>query len=151
MLITFRIYFLASLRSVREVFDKLDNDVTRAFYIASNYVLVDEMFALDRGDLTFFVVDRFYSSSCSYTVGEAVVGGVDKILELDNSWFDWPQDLLKPELIILLEVDYSIRNSRISKRCTAASAGNPWDERLQLNPDMAERIMAGLNMCLCNR
>lgn len=114
--------------------------------MASNYVLVDEMFNLcsQRFDDCFFVVDRFYSSTCSYTVGKYTDGGIENVKELDDSWFDWPQDLMKPELIILLEVDDTIRNSRISNRNTT-SIGNPWDERLRLHPDMAARIVAGLN------
>ena len=54
-----------------------------------------------------FVVDRFYSSTCAYTVGKATTGSVEELedlLQKNQSLTSWPEDLLLPSLSIILTI-----------------------------------------------
>ena len=58
-----------------------------------------------------FVVDRFYSSTCGYTIGKATVGdleSIDNLVEKDQELVRWPLNLLKPALCIILKIGESI-------------------------------------------
>jgi hypothetical protein len=128
-----------SLRSLRPLFDGLDEPITRAFYTCGNYTAAEE---LKTGSFTFeqtsgmtdrseidtvalarttsglpqvTIVDRFYHSTCAYTVG-AATKTVDGVHRLDEEVFQWPVDLPWPALVLLLDMDDDKRMARIRAR-----------------------------------
>ena len=57
-----------------------------------------------------FVVDRFYSSTCGYTIGKATDGEfdiIDNLVEKDQDLLRWPLNLVKPTLCIILKIGES--------------------------------------------
>ena len=64
---------------VRNVFDRYGGLVARAFYMISNYAFVRECFAAceSSGQSLTFVVDRFFSTTASYTIGKETSGGIE--------------------------------------------------------------------------
>ena len=133
-----------SMAAIRPVFDKRGGAVARAFYAVGNYVLQFEMekeCEENPSASMVFVVDRWYSSTCAYSIAwENTHGGPESIDELDSRFFEWPKDLGPPQLMILLEVDDRIRRQRVINRAARPSF-NPWDDRLSQDVDLGKRIM----------
>lgn len=91
-----------------------------------------------------FVLDRWYGSTCSYSIGQEV-SSIELIDQLPQESFSWPQDLLRPELVLQLTVDSKIRRARVSDRAKStgksiSSDSNPWDQLLQHDTGLEERI-----------
>lgn len=149
-----------SMSGVRDVFDKRGGAVARAFYMVSNYVLLldvrEEMERISAAEPSpseketsfVFVVDRWYTSTCAYTIGyKNTTGGEESIDSLDASLFRWPNDLRKPDVVALLQVDDEVRKRRVEKRAAAAvddDNHNPWDGRLSRDPCLGKRIFRAL-------
>ena len=58
-----------------------------------------------------YFVDRFYSSTCGYTIGKATAGEadvIDKLVENDDELVSWPSDLLRPALCVILKIGRDI-------------------------------------------
>jgi thymidylate kinase len=155
----------ASMSAVRSVFDRRGGAVARAFYMASNYVLQYEIRqAYDEYQQQssstrpepgpVFVVDRWYNSTCAYSIGwKNTVGTSEESVDLlDASFFCWPPDLqLVPELVILLKVDDSVRKERVRLRRREQEITepttvnhNPWDGRLDADENLGKRILRAM-------
>jgi thymidylate kinase len=156
----------ASMAAVRSVFDRRGGAVARAFYMASNYVLHYEIQeAYDKheqhldadssssSDRPVFLVDRWYNSTCAYSIGwKNTVGTPEESIDiLDASLFCWPGDLQLPELVILLQVNDSVRKERVRIRRREQEATepncinhNPWDARLDADENLGKRIMRAM-------
>eukprot|EP00178_Gracilaria_changii_P025361 TRINITY_DN78159_c0_g1_i1.p1 TRINITY_DN78159_c0_g1~~TRINITY_DN78159_c0_g1_i1.p1 ORF type:complete len:738 (-),score=80.57 TRINITY_DN78159_c0_g1_i1:459-2672(-) len=132
----------ASVAPIRDIFDKCGGIVSRAFYMVSNYILQYEMrVESDRDPSAIFFVDRWYSSTCAYSVGwKNTSGGPESVDELDASLFHWPKDLDVPNLMIVLQVDGPTRKERIRQRGKFLNH-NPWDDRLSKDNDLGKRIL----------
>eukprot|EP00854_Cymbomonas_tetramitiformis_P030697 gene30697-38428_t len=107
----------ASLASVRPIFDQIDNATTsRAFYAMSNYMLMHEIHDAWQSHNNIsrklcIIVDRWYGSTLAYSVAKSC-SSVDDIHRLPGELFNWPHDLLEPELVIVLQLAEEIRNKR---------------------------------------
>jgi thymidylate kinase len=154
------------MAAVRSVFDRRGGAVARAFYMASNYVLQYEIQqAYDKheqqldadsyssSDRPVFVVDRWYNSTCAYSIGwKNTMGTPEESIDiLDASLFCWPGDLQLPELVILLQVNDSVRKERVRMRRqeqeTAEPSSvnhNPWDGRLDADENLGKRILRAM-------
>ena len=136
-----------SMLSIRKLFDSADGVASRAYYMVSNYVLVDEMQAqCDRVQANLlFVTDRFYSSTCAYTIGTALSSRsrANSIADLPSHLFRWPHDLLEPVVAIVLHVPHEVRERRVLKRGNSDEivAGNTWEDRLRKNQKLGQNIM----------
>lgn len=166
------------MAAVRSVFDRRGGAVARAFYMASNYVLQYEIqqtyeaheqrqqqrqrqkqAALftdaDTNTEPVYVVDRWYNSTCAYSIGWKDTAGTPKesVDLLDASLFCWPPDLqLVPELVTLLQVDDSVRKERVRIRrqeqervespTTIIINHNPWDGRLDCRREFLRILRA---------
>ena len=113
----------ASISNVRPVFDKAGGSIARAFYMCSNYILQYEIRKACKQryndeKISVFIVDRWYSSTCAYTIGYKNTNGppTESIDLLPDSLFKWPRDLSPPDLMIILEVDDDVRIKRVSNR-----------------------------------
>ena len=54
-----------------------------------------------------FVVDRFYCSTCSYTIGRETFGteeDIEHLLDEIPSLVEWPKNLLIPDICIILRI-----------------------------------------------
>lgn len=150
-----------SLSAVRPVFDKRGGPVARAFYMCCNYILQHEMAkqatliheeSSTPGQYFVFLIDRFYSSTCAYTVGWKNTSGSAalSIGTLPDSIFKWPPNLVPPNVMLILGVNDATRRQRVASRAdpsetsltTAPSRHNPWDERLSNDEELGQRIMA---------
>ena len=57
--------------------------------------------------ISVFVVDRFYSSTCWYTIDKATAGEadvIDKLIENNEELVSWPADLVRPALCVILKI-----------------------------------------------
>ena len=95
------------------------------------------------GQSLVFVVDRFYSSTLAYTLGQALATDQEvQLLARDQpELFCWPKDLARPVLQLTLEVEEEVRRIRVQAR----NAGEPpksnnWDDRLAEDPGLGRRI-----------
>lgn len=133
----------SSLIGVRPAFDKRGGPVARAFYTVSNYVLQHEILKDERHSV--FVVDRWFSSTCAYSIAwKNTTGGPEAIDALPPHLFRWPEDLHPPQLQLLLRLEDSVRIARVKDRAAGisdTSRYNPWDQRLTDDLDLGRRIM----------
>lgn len=129
------------MASVRDIFDKRGGAVSRAFYMISNYVLQYEL-RKDRPAVV--LVDRWYSSTCAYSIGwKNTEGGPESVDQLDDSLFQWPRDLETPALVFVLQVDDEVRRQRVAGRGKLDNH-NPWDDRLSHDANLGQRILRAL-------
>lgn len=137
-----------SLSSVRPVFDKRGGFVARAFYMVSNYVLQYEIrrLAQDTHEDTPLVVfvDRWYGSTLAYSVSwkntHEGTESIDKLFKDSPNLFSWPSDLDPPQLMVVLDVEATVRKARVSSR-NQTTLYNPWDGRLNDDDELGSRIM----------
>ena len=135
-----------SMLTIRKFFDSIHGAASRAYYMLSNYVLADEMQAkCDRAqeDLL-FVTDRFYSSTCAYTIGTSLSSKpTNSVAKLPSHLFCWPHDLLKPIVAIILQVPHAIRERRVLERGNSDEivAGNTWEDRLRRSQKLGQDII----------
>ncbi|CAB9501016.1 Inherit from KOG: thymidylate kinase [Seminavis robusta] len=146
-----------SMNAVRPVFDKRGGPVARAFYMVSNYILQYEITLLEqehqqepsKGRLV-VVVDRWYTSTVAYSCAwKNTTGAASSIDSLASGpLFSWPVDLRAPDVLFLLQVEDSVRRERVQsrrqKQQSTPDSFNPWDQRLDDDPQLGERIMRGL-------
>jgi hypothetical protein len=103
-----------SLAPVRPVFDALPETPCRAFYNIGNYLAAVEI-AETPDDGRPWIVDRFYSGTAAYTIGNATPT-VEAVDALPAQCFAWPPDLPSPHLVILLTMDDAARMARLRAR-----------------------------------
>ena len=140
----------ASLDEVRQFFDGLkamtcaDRDrvyrAKRAFYLLSNYVLQNEMIeecAAAQKSLI-FVVDRYYSSTASYSAGQETT----TLPEVDALPLPWPEDLLRPDVILVLCASPAKREARAKAR--GADEFKAYERLLEEDPALGERIVRAM-------
>ena len=145
-----------SMSEVRDIFDKRGGPIARAFYMVSNYVLlydITEEININNAKTTSYVVvvDRWYTSTCAYTIGyKNTVNGPETVDSLDSSLFAWPHDLPKPDLVVLLQVDDKVRKDRVHTRAAEEKIinNNPWDARLSNDSNLGKRIFRSLQRCV---
>jgi thymidylate kinase len=142
-----------ALKAARAIFDTRGGAVARAFYMVCNYVLQHEIQQEQQNHqpssyddeqteakrLT-VVVDRWYSSTCAYSIGQHTQGGSEGIDALeDDSLFQWPHDLEPPGLVLLLEATNDVRRQRVQSRNLPVDLSE-WDDRLARNEQLCQRI-----------
>ena len=106
------------------------------------------------------LVDRWYTSTVAYSVAwKNTQGGIESVNALDASTFAWPVETLRPpDLFFLLQVDHEVRRDRVQARNKTTnvkeannnttsshnimdtSRFNPWDERLNQDENLGQRI-----------
>jgi len=100
---------------LREAFDKLPSPLRRLYYSLSNYVF-GEM--IKKSSQTGVVIcDRFWHSTAAYAIATDVKTGDASNLPPKNHWvYNWPDDLLKPDLVYFLSVSEEERIRRLKAR-----------------------------------
>ncbi|KAL7532921.1 hypothetical protein ACHAXR_004929 [Thalassiosira sp. AJA248-18] len=153
-----------ALKNIRPLWDHRGGILARAFYMVSNYVLEYEI--ANDAQHEIIIVDRWYASTCAYTVGYQKKNRIDDdnnndeekeqttttidISNLPEEIFDWPKDLqLRPQILLVLQIDPKVRQKRVEHRASSGSGGasrfNPWDDRLARDLGLGTRILNSFN------
>ncbi|TRZ16152.1 hypothetical protein HGM15179_010967 [Zosterops borbonicus] len=98
----------------RTVFDDEPTPIKRAFYAAGNYILASEI--AKASTQAPVIIDRYWHSTAAYTIATETSGKVQDLPPAQDEVYQWPEDLLKPDLVLLLTVDPEERVRRLQHR-----------------------------------
>ncbi|KAK2878480.1 hypothetical protein Q8A67_019271 [Cirrhinus molitorella] len=102
------------LAPFRQRFDSEPPLIRRAFYALGNYITAAH---IGKESLRApVIVDRFWHSTAAYAIATAVGGRVENLPEPGSELYKWPEDLLKPNLVLLLTVSPEERLRRLRDR-----------------------------------
>ncbi|XP_028842723.1 UMP-CMP kinase 2, mitochondrial isoform X1 [Denticeps clupeoides] len=102
------------LAPFRQLFDAEPPLIRRAFYALGNYITARQI--ARESEKAPVIVDRFWHSTAAYAIATAVSGKVGNLPGLGSEVYQWPGDLLKPSLVLLLSVSPEERLRRLSGR-----------------------------------
>nr|XP_058143907.1 UMP-CMP kinase 2, mitochondrial isoform X2 [Dasypus novemcinctus] len=98
----------------RKIFDDEPTIIRRAFYSLGNYIVASEI--AKESIHSPVIVDRYWHSTATYAIATEVSGGLQHLPPAHHSIYQWPKDLLKPDLVLLLTVNPVERMKRIEGR-----------------------------------
>nr|ACO52064.1 Probable thymidylate kinase 1 [Aquarana catesbeiana] len=103
-----------SISRWRKTFDDETSLIKRAYYALSNYVAAVDI--AKASEVSPVIVDRFWHSTAAYAIATEIGGNIQNLPDHHHVVYQWPEDLLKPDLVILLTVSDEERIHRIRKR-----------------------------------
>lgn len=68
------------------------------------------------GELTSLCLPRYWHSTATYAIATEVSGGLQHLPPAHHPVYQWPEDLLKPDLVLLLTVSPEERARRLQGR-----------------------------------
>lgn len=98
----------------RKIFDDEPTIIRRAFYSLGNYIVASEI--AKESAKSPVIVDRYWHSTATYAIATEVSGGLQHLPPAHHPVYQWPEDLLKPDLILLLTVSPEERLQRLQGR-----------------------------------
>ncbi|XP_063095651.1 UMP-CMP kinase 2, mitochondrial-like [Cavia porcellus] len=98
----------------RKIFDDEPNIIRRAFYSLGNYIVASEI--AEASTRSPVIVDRYWHSTATYAIATEVSGGLQHLPPAHDPVYQWPQDLLRPDLVVLLTVSPEERVKRLQGR-----------------------------------
>ncbi|XP_057622745.1 UMP-CMP kinase 2, mitochondrial [Chionomys nivalis] len=98
----------------RKIFDDEPTIIRRAFYSLGNYLVASEI-AKESARFP-VIVDRYWHSTATYAIATEVSGGPQYLPPAHHPVYQWPGDLLKPDLVLLLTVNPEERVKRLEGR-----------------------------------
>ncbi|XP_002721181.3 UMP-CMP kinase 2, mitochondrial isoform X1 [Oryctolagus cuniculus] len=98
----------------RKIFDDEPTIVRRAFYSLGNYIVASEI--AKESVKSPVIVDRYWHSTAAYAIATEVSGGLQHLPPAHHPVYQWPEDLLKPDLVLLLTVSPEERVRRLQGR-----------------------------------
>ncbi|KAL9864342.1 UMP-CMP kinase 2, mitochondrial [Geothlypis trichas] len=98
----------------RTVFDDERTPIKRAFYAAGNYILASEI--AKASTQAPVIIDRYWHSTAAYAIATETSGEIQDLPPAQDEVYQWPEDLLKPDLVLLLTVDPEERVRRLQHR-----------------------------------
>ncbi|NXI46973.1 CMPK2 kinase, partial [Galbula dea] len=104
----------ACISQWRTIFDDEPAPIKRAFYAAGNYILASEI--AKASTQAPVIIDRYWHSTAAYTIATEIHGKVQDLPPAHDEVYQWPEDLLKPDLVLLLTVDPEERVRRLQHR-----------------------------------
>ncbi|NXN09738.1 CMPK2 kinase, partial [Indicator maculatus] len=104
----------ACISQWRTIFDEEPAPIKRAFYAAGNYILASEI--AKASNQAPVIVDRYWHSTAAYTIATEINGQVQDLPPAQDEVYQWPEDLLRPDLVLLLTVDPEERVRRLQRR-----------------------------------
>lgn len=104
----------ACISQWRKTFDDEPTIIRRAFYSLGNYIVASEI--AQESTKCPVVVDRYWHSTATYAIATEVSGTVQHLPPAHHALYQWPRDLLKPDLVLLLTVSPEERMRRIRGR-----------------------------------
>ena len=133
----------ASVAHLRAFMDAQPTAVQRAFYTISNYLAVDELEASNHKSPLVF--DRYYASTCAYTIGSAAGITEDEIREMGAEAFRLPADLPEADLTIILHCSDEVRRQRMQGRKVG---NNMFEERYESQKNLASLVTCAYDRML---
>ncbi|KFU90796.1 hypothetical protein M959_14801, partial [Chaetura pelagica] len=88
----------ACISQWRTIFDDEPATVKRAFYAAGNYILASEI--AKASTQAPVIIDRYWHSTAAYTIATEINGNVQDLPPAHDEVYQWPEDLLKPDLVL---------------------------------------------------
>lgn len=113
---------------LRDHFNQQPTALKRAYYGLGNYIAGRHVEKLLHSHAV--IMDRFWYSTAAYAIAEEVNAGRLQLPQEGNPLYNWPSDLVKPDLVLFLELDESIRRTRHRNRSTTIT-----EEEQQLEQD----------------
>ncbi|XP_053829285.1 UMP-CMP kinase 2, mitochondrial [Vidua macroura] len=104
----------ACISQWRTIFDDEPTPIKRAFYAAGNYILASEI--AKASTQAPVIIDRYWHSTAAYAIATETSGKVQDLPPAQDEVYQWPEDLLKPDLVLLLTVDPEERVRRLQHR-----------------------------------
>ncbi|XP_021506945.1 UMP-CMP kinase 2, mitochondrial isoform X1 [Meriones unguiculatus] len=98
----------------RKIFDDEPTIIRRAFYSLGNYLVASEI--AKESAKSPVIVDRYWHSTAAYAIATEVSGGLSFLPPAHHPVYQWPGDLLKPDLVLLLTVNPEERARRLLGR-----------------------------------
>jgi thymidylate kinase len=136
------------LSAIRPLWDHRGGPLARAFYTLSNYILEYEISTQMEAEVAIVIIDRWYASTCAYTVASEIKDLDSTSTSIPSSVFQWPRDLrIRPNILLILDIDFEVRQARVEQRKTeggGASRFNQWDDRLAQDVGLGDRILSVL-------
>nr|CAD7573067.1 unnamed protein product [Timema californicum] len=115
------------LLTLREKFDTHPIALRRAYYALGNYIAAAEIEYLCHH--TPVVVDRFWHSTAAYTIASEV--GESMVLPPEGDpIYNWPIDLLRPDMVVFLSVG---EYNRVARHTGRNTTNTPEERTLQDN------------------
>nr|XP_033795203.1 UMP-CMP kinase 2, mitochondrial [Geotrypetes seraphini] len=104
----------ACISQWRKIFDNEPTLIRRAFYALGNYIVASEIAA--ESTKSPVVVDRYWHSTAAYAIATEISGGLHNLPVRNHEVYQWPEDLLKPDLVVLLTLSQEERVRRLQSR-----------------------------------
>jgi len=120
------------LLSLREQFDGQPTVLRRAYYSLGNYIAAYEVEKVVQSCPV--VMDRFWHSTAAFAIADEVRGKNLQLPPKGDLLYDWPRDLIEPDIVLLLDVNEMVRNMRHKSRNTTNT-----EEEQQLAKDVLFR------------
>ncbi|XP_053564922.1 UMP-CMP kinase 2, mitochondrial [Bombina bombina] len=98
----------------RKTFDDEPSLIRRAYYALGNYIVESQIAEASKHSPV--IVDRYWHSTAAYAIATEIGGSAHNLPESHHEVYQWPNDLLKPDLVILLTVRDEERIKRIQGR-----------------------------------
>ncbi|XP_059585803.1 UMP-CMP kinase 2, mitochondrial [Alligator mississippiensis] len=104
----------ACISEWRKTFDDKPNHIRRAFYALGNYLVALEIAKASIKSPV--IVDRYWHSTAAYSIATEISGKKQNLPPEHHEVYQWPEDLLKPDLVFLLTVSPEERIRRLQGR-----------------------------------
>ncbi|XP_039103220.1 UMP-CMP kinase 2, mitochondrial [Hyaena hyaena] len=104
----------ACISQWRKIFDDEPTIIRRAFYSLGNYIAASEI--AEESTKSPVILDRYWHSTATYAIATEVTGGIQYLPPAHHPIYQWPRDLLKPDLVLLLTVSPEERLRRMEGR-----------------------------------
>ncbi|KAJ4432102.1 hypothetical protein ANN_20716 [Periplaneta americana] len=95
---------------LRDHFNQQPAALKRAYYGLGNYIAGRHVETLLNSHAV--IMDRFWHSTAAYAIAEEVKTVCLQLPQEGDPLYRWPSDLVKPDLVLFLELDESARSSR---------------------------------------
>ncbi|CAL8095412.1 unnamed protein product [Orchesella dallaii] len=121
------------IKFLKSYFDEQEESIRRAYYSMGNYLAATDITSSQfRNGI---VIDRFWPSTAAYAISHDVTLNGGKV---EQSIYNWPSDLLLPDLVLFLIVSEEVRRYRHAYRNTT----NTKEEQLLANnKDFRENLI----------
>ncbi|XP_051832027.1 UMP-CMP kinase 2, mitochondrial [Antechinus flavipes] len=98
----------------RKIFDDEPTIIRRAYYSLGNYIMASEI--AKQSTQAPVIIDRYWHSTAAYAIATEISGLPHHLPPAHHSVYQWPQDLLRPDIVLLLTVNPEERIHRIQGR-----------------------------------
>ncbi|XP_069690725.1 UMP-CMP kinase 2, mitochondrial-like isoform X2 [Periplaneta americana] len=136
---------------LRDHFNQQPAALKRAYYGLGNYIAGRHVETLLNSHAV--IMDRFWHSTAAYAIAEEVKTGCLQLPQEGDPLYRWPSDLVKPDLVLFLELDESARSSRHRCRNTTNTEEEQqllWDNLYRESTIGAYRRIAGVPLIAIN-